>query len=56
MEGEEVSIQEVIRLQEEGFTVRIQAPGSETFDLEVLALVQFVHISYISSVIYPFSL
>ncbi|XP_046876436.1 clustered mitochondria protein homolog [Hypomesus transpacificus] len=34
-EGEESSIQEVIRLQEEGFTVRIQAPGSETFDLQV---------------------
>lgn len=34
--GEESSEQEVIVIQDTGFTVKIQAPGTEPFDLQVL--------------------
>ncbi|KAM4620387.1 clustered mitochondria protein homolog [Polymixia lowei] len=33
--GEELSIQEVVNLHEMGFIIRIQAPGTETFELQV---------------------
>lgn len=33
--GEESNEQEVIVIQDTGFTVKIQAPGTEPFDLQV---------------------
>lgn len=33
--GEESNDQEVIVIQDTGFTVKIQAPGTEPFDLQV---------------------
>ena len=34
-QGEDASEQEVIVIQDTGFTVKIQAPGAEPFDLQV---------------------
>lgn len=36
--GEEANEQEVIVIQDTGFTVKIQAPGTEPFDLQVSSL------------------
>lgn len=36
--GEESNEQEVIVIQDTGFTVKIQAPGTEPFDLQVCVL------------------
>ena len=34
-EQDQASIQEVVSLQEAGFAVRVQAPATETFELQV---------------------